>query len=196
MRRPNLGAIARLREHVHGESVVAQAPLPERFRPKKRGRGQTAPESVPAGQSAAANSIDAFVATAPGKKAKKSKSPAASRTRAQDELERLMNPTLQPSGFKAQHFVALYEKLHVHCYKVGPAELETPEWWAALNAANRMLTKDFADDPAGMIDFVRWTWARERARVKKADGEVGRRLLWRWQFGPSMLTDYRVATRA
>lgn len=97
-------------------------------------------------------------------------------------------------GAEPRHMVGLYAALHQQVYGVAPDELKDV-WRGAVTSAKSMLEKEFDNDPRKMIEFIRWTWARERRREEKrrADKQEGSRIGWVLQFKHrSMLTDYRV----
>lgn len=91
-------------------------------------------------------------------------------------------------------FVGFYALMHEKIYGVAPAEL-VDAWKGAVSAARGMLDKDFGGKPIEMLEFLRWTWKRERARETKrrAEGTEGGRIGWVLQFkSRALLTDYRV----
>lgn len=138
-------------------------------------------------------SIDAF--TERKGKARKA-SPGGSRKRATDELIELRKAGRMAEA-RGRHFAAFYCDLHEGVYGVEPKELEGPEWFAFVNAAERTLEREFNGNALAMVELLRWTWQREKrktARVKAEGGEL-RRLVWRWQFSASTLTDYRAAVQ-
>lgn len=94
-------------------------------------------------------------------------------------------------GARPRHLVALYVQLHMHVYKVPPAELRGKEWTAACLMASRLLAREFSGDASRLVEFISWTWRRERRAHAKGDGGR-RRMGWRLQFSPSLVTDYRV----
>ena len=99
-------------------------------------------------------------------------------------------------GAKAGHIVALYAIMHAKVYGVGPAELDDGK--AYLHACARVthvIEREFSGSIECMIGFMRWSWRREMEREKwrRDQGRDGGRIQWRWQFGPQMLTDYRIA---
>jgi hypothetical protein len=97
-------------------------------------------------------------------------------------------------GAGAAELVGLYAVLHEHVYGVAPEEV-ADVWLAAVSAAKRMLERDFEGSVESMVDFLRWTWRRERNREKKraANGDGSFRIGWRLQFvARNLMTDYRV----
>lgn len=96
------------------------------------------------------------------------------------------------------HMVALYEWCHEQVYGVRPAELSTKATWrAAMFAAGRLMQDEFRGSPVALVDFIRWTWVREKQREKQrrhdpacAMGRIG----WRLQFVTKhLVTDYRIS---
>jgi hypothetical protein len=99
------------------------------------------------------------------------------------------------SDASAKDLVALSAIMHSDVYGIESADL-TPEMrLVASFQAGRLLEKDFSGDAGAFADFVRWTWQREVGRIewrKKNNQASTFRLTWRLQFGPAILTDYRV----
>ena len=103
------------------------------------------------------------------------------------------------SNARPTHLVALYEWCHEQVYGVRPLEMEQGDnWKMAVFAAARLVKHEFRDDMAATVEFVRWTWRRERWREGKrretnqAIGSVGR-IGWRLQFVQRhLVTDYRI----
>jgi hypothetical protein len=90
--------------------------------------------------------------------------------------------------------VGLYALLHEQVYRVPPAEL-VDAWKGAVSAARAMLEKEFEGSPVALVEFIRWTWKRERVREQRAIANGGdrSRLGWVLQFkSRALLTDYRV----
>lgn len=93
-----------------------------------------------------------------------------------------------------KHLVALYSLLHEQVYGVAPVELKDV-WKGVVSAAKGMLEKEFNKDAKAFVEFIRWTWRRERNREtkRKSEGSEGSRIGWVLQFkNRAMLTDYRV----
>lgn len=94
------------------------------------------------------------------------------------------------------HLVALYAWCHAKVYGVEAAELHSGATYAqAVAAAKRLVDVEFSGDVTAAVGFVRWTWGREasRERWRRENGRDGGRIGWRLQFGPAMMTDYRIA---
>lgn len=98
--------------------------------------------------------------------------------------------------FEERHLVALYARLHEQVYGSRPGELEEGKsFLAACSSASRLVRESFGGELRGAIEYLRWTWRRERfvEGKRRANGETGRRIGWRLQFASqSLLTDYRV----
>ena len=92
--------------------------------------------------------------------------------------------------------VGLFVFLHTTVYGVSPGELDEGKTLLAAASAARRLITDLGS-PVAVVEFVRWTWARERTRMRRrqsAPDESPWRISWRWQFASrQLLTDYRVA---
>jgi len=99
-------------------------------------------------------------------------------------------------GATSSVLLGLYCHLHLIVYGVAPAELKSArEWTQATMRVGSFLKNEFGGDAPSLAEFIAWTWRREEQRHKGrvARGEESRRLVWRWQFGPSLLTDYAAA---
>lgn len=120
---------------------------------------------------------------------------ARARARLVHECAR-MRETRQWDAAQPGHLVALYCWCHEHVYGAPPGELQQGStWWLAQQAARRQVQQEFREDVVAAVDFVRWVWQREKGREAKRrrDGTGGDfRIGWRLQFGPTLLTDYRV----
>ena len=92
---------------------------------------------------------------------------------------------------RPRHFVGLYALFHNHVYGVAPSELSGKTWTAACLMAARILDREFGKDIDRFVSFIAWTWRREKRAHVRASGER-RRLGWRLQFSPTLVTDYRV----
>lgn len=99
-------------------------------------------------------------------------------------------------GAPAGSLLGLYCHLHTIVYGVAPEELNVAKVWThASMRVGTFLKSEFGGDAPSCAEFIAWTWRREeqRHRVRLARGEETRRMLWQWQFGRSMLTDYAAA---
>lgn len=95
------------------------------------------------------------------------------------------------SAARPRHFVALYFKMHAHVYGTEPAELRGKTWTAACLMAARLFERELGSDVDRFVNFLAWTWKREkRAHARGSDDR--RRMGWRLQFSPALVTDYRV----
>jgi hypothetical protein len=129
-----------------------------------------------------------FATDAPTKRVRKARPDAVAR--ALDEATRRVRAD-DWSGCTPTTLVGLYAYLHRGVYNVAPDEL-ADDWLPALSSARRCLEKDFGGDAAKALEFVRWSWQRERrSRRKNPDSDF--RMGWRYQFSRRLLTDYRVA---
>lgn len=98
-------------------------------------------------------------------------------------------------GAGPQHLVALYRECHAQVYRVRPLELDDGREFAfASLEAGRMLGRDFGGSVERAIEFVRWTWTREREREewRIREGKSGSSIGWRLQFSAKLVTQYRV----
>lgn len=92
--------------------------------------------------------------------------------------------------FKPKDFVFLFAHLHEHVYGALPLEVaETPN--LAYLAAGRQLRNEFSGNVDRFLEFIRWTWRREKLAHPKRTSDF--RIGWRYQFSAaSLMTDYRV----
>lgn len=88
--------------------------------------------------------------------------------------------------------LGLYSLLHLRVYGVLPAELDGPDYRAALSRAKFVCTQL---TPQGAYSLVRWTWKRAESQEqsRKDDADNGFRIGWRYQFSASMITNFKVA---
>lgn len=99
-------------------------------------------------------------------------------------------------GAKGSTFIGLHALCHRMVYGIIPEELYAEGVMrAAVRNAASALHQMFGDDGHEMADFVRWTWEREKRKSTwaQANGYDRNRLMWKWQFSRSLLTDYRIA---
>lgn len=160
---------------------------PEAFKRAQESRARITERPLPAN----VVSFEAFAAQAP-KKRKGLR--GAGKNEIGTSLEEVgeMRAKGEWKSARPRHFVALYWQLHQHVYKLAPAELRGREWTAACLAAKRMIDVDFQGDLDRFVEFIVWTWRREKYLNAKDESGTRRRLGWRLQFSPSLATDYRL----
>jgi hypothetical protein len=92
-------------------------------------------------------------------------------------------------------FVGLYALCHRSTYGVDPVDLDEGTLKIASSMAKRCMLKHFDGDPADFVDFIQWTWEREKERENWAlrKGVDRSRLSVRFQFSAGLVTDYRVS---
>ena len=92
-------------------------------------------------------------------------------------------------------FVGLYAMCHRMTYGVDATDLADK---GTFQMSTRMVTKVlhdlFNDDKDDLVEFIKWTWEREKGREEWAarEGKSRNRMNVRTQFSASMVTDYRV----
>lgn len=99
-------------------------------------------------------------------------------------------------GASGKDLVGLYAFCHRSVYGAPAGELaNVGQFRAASKAAAKMIRESFDGDVGAAVDFVRWTWLREREREEwAAENRRNRgRLGWRLAFSERIVTDYRVA---
>lgn len=92
--------------------------------------------------------------------------------------------------------VLVYAWLHQGTYGCPAGELMGKGFGHACMAAANLARTQFDDDLSALLEFVRWTWAREKdsEEWRRRNGRTGRRITWALQFrNGGILTDYRVA---
>lgn len=97
---------------------------------------------------------------------------------------------------KGATLVGLYAFAHKLTYGVLPDELQDARLFTvASKLAARMVHVHFGDDWSRSVDFIRWTWEREKGRDAwaRAQGVDRNRMSWKLQFSASFVTDYRAA---
>lgn len=87
-----------------------------------------------------------------------------------------------------RHFVALYEFFHERVYGTAPLEMDGPARFYASSIAAGFLKRWFDDQPGEMARFMAWVWDRENSNKQST-----RRIGYRLQFSPNLITDYRSA---
>jgi len=98
-------------------------------------------------------------------------------------------------GAGGRAFVGLYALCHLLVYGVIPVDLaDRAVYGRATKAATKCLHEHFGDDRAEFVEFIRWSWEREKGREEWADrkGVQRGRLGVFVQFSASVVTDYRV----
>lgn len=97
---------------------------------------------------------------------------------------------------KPCHVVQLYIWCHTKVYGVPPIELDNGyEYLKACAQVSRLIKSQFDGQIKACIAFVRWTWQRESwvEKKRRESNEVTTfRLGWNFQFGPKLVTDYRL----
>lgn len=91
-------------------------------------------------------------------------------------------------------FVGLYALCHRLVYGVVPVDLDAANLARASKLAASCLHKHFADDRAEFVEFVKWSWEREKGKEAWAlrNGVTRGRLSAMAQFSGGLVTDYRV----
>jgi hypothetical protein len=91
--------------------------------------------------------------------------------------------------------VALFAWCHEKTYGVAPADLKGQSWRNAQRCAGMMVKKDFGGDIDKALEFLRWTWQRERRieQWRRDNNQHGKVIGWYDQFQRGeLLTKYRV----
>jgi hypothetical protein len=118
---------------------------------------------------------------------------AASVREAQIAIDEVAAGTLDFEQTTHRAVVGLFILLHTKVYGVEPDELrDGREMDGAQSSARRLVESDFRGRVDYALDFVRWTWAREKKQfaTRASDWRIG----WRWQLtSRSAITDYRIA---
>lgn len=93
------------------------------------------------------------------------------------------------------HLVALYLWCHHTVYGVIAGEVQGKEYAIAAKTAKDFLQIQFEGDINKCVSFIRWTWKREEEREqwRRSNNQQGKRIGWRLQFSPSLVTDYKLA---
>jgi hypothetical protein len=112
---------------------------------------------------------------------------------AQIAIDEVASGTTNFAGLDYRAVVGLFILMHAKIYGVEPLELQDGrEMDGAMSSARRLVDSDFGGRLDYALDFVRWTWARERRQFanRQSDWRIG----WRWQMtSRALVTDYRVA---
>lgn len=99
------------------------------------------------------------------------------------------------SKARPTHLVALYTWCHEQVYEVEATEMVGLNWLAAASAAAKMVREEFGGSVLEGVEFLRWTWKREKHREewRRENEREGGRITWRAQFQQRyLLTDYRI----
>lgn len=143
-------------------------------------------------QEAAAASVDSF---ANGSKRSKSISvPSKAAIAAKVGMMRAaMKRSEGINKITPSELVALYYVCHTDTYGSEPIELAGREWNRACIAAGNLIKREFNDNSAEAVLFVKWTWRREMIREERNQGRFERaRIGWKKQFmWKDLLSDYR-----
>lgn len=99
-------------------------------------------------------------------------------------------------GADAKTLVGLYIVCHRMVYGLLPDDLlPDTEMRKAIRVARKCLTESFTDDASEMVDFIKWTWKRQRSKedwALRQGRDLGRFMVWT-QFKKSTVVDYRKA---
>lgn len=79
--------------------------------------------------------------------------------------------------FAPKHFVAMYSVLYAEVYGSEDAEMGTKTFFGALNAAKKMLAKEFEGNSSRMVSYVGWCWKEAASYVYK-QREAGDDVRW------------------
>lgn len=175
-------------------ATVASADVQMSNRRLARSNVQPAPMSKSEiGHRSAADAFVDSLGPAPKRRTRSSKAMLA---KAIEDLPRVLVDGAPTPEFSERHLVALYARLHEQIYGVAPEELgEGRAMLAASSSASKLVREAMRGSLVEAIEFLRWTWRRERfvEQKRRANGETGRRIGWRLQFASAgLLTDYRV----
>lgn len=90
-----------------------------------------------------------------------------------------------------RHLVGLYAVLHESVYGVAPEELAGDAFPGATSAARKLAAE--LGGAEAVVEFLRWTWSRERGREKKREPGEGFRIGWRLMFcARTLVTDWKI----
>lgn len=98
-------------------------------------------------------------------------------------------------GATGRTLVGLYALCHRIVYGEIPLELyQKAEFSVAARMATKALHEWFGDDPALFVEFLKWSWEREKGRDAWAtrEGKSRSRMRARFQFSAAMVQDWRV----
>lgn len=149
------------------------------------------PESSPRGDAAA--SVSAFLNHAPRVGAVAPKKRGDLELAIADAERRAASGEWEEATGRS--FVGLYALCHRIVYGVLPEDLaEKGALGLAAKMANTCLHTSFGDDRSAFVEFIKWTWDREKSRElwRLQNGKQGGRIGIRLQFSGSLITDHRV----
>lgn len=98
------------------------------------------------------------------------------------------------AGAEPIHLVVLYLELHLRVYGVEAADCTGSDRVGAIARAKDFVRDFFDGSSERAVEFLRWTWQREKAREKwrRENNAGGKRITWRLQFSAALVTDYRL----
>lgn len=105
----------------------------------------------------------------------------------------LMSDQRDWSRARGEHLVALYCWCHEQVYGVEPA-LPVKAWQEGARLAVEFAARHFQGDLERVVDFMRWTWKREKEREewRRSHNRDGGRIGLRLQFGDALMPDYKL----
>jgi len=139
----------------------------------------------------AADSLDKWVAKSGSKSGKRSGASKRSIDKAMGEARDLIKAKAE-AATPAQ-LVALYCICYEDVYGIEPIEMVGETWKRACFAAARLVKQEFQGCSGEAMEYLRWTWRREKHREQHRSDDARRwRVTWRQQFvSKSLLSDYR-----
>lgn len=95
---------------------------------------------------------------------------------------------------EARHMIALYEEVHLLCYSVADASLDSQSRYKAVRTADCFVKREFSGNFAKAMAYFRWLWQRESGREKwrRENSREGGHLSWYAVFSGKLLTEYRL----
>lgn len=162
---------------------------------KLRRRKRKGPEE--ARHEAARDLMGAFV----GHRAKRTPIGGAATTKALKPVDAAVDGAERRSrsgvwdGAVGRTFVGLFALCHRIVYGEIPLELyEIADFGIASRMATKALHVWFGDDEGAFVEFIKWSWEREKGRDAWAiaNGRDRTRMRARFQFSAAMVQDYRV----
>jgi hypothetical protein len=97
------------------------------------------------------------------------------------------------SNLSYRAVVGLFVILHTQVYGVEPEDLlDGHAMDGAMSSARRLVDHEFAGRLDCALEYVRWTWRREKRQFPGRLSDW--RITWRWQLASrTLMTDYRIA---